>query len=194
MYGLTDKTGIEIDESDSQVSTQDAVRSAIGQGTNSYTTVGLARYVTTVANSGTCYNLTLINKTTDSDGNLLKDYSATVRNQIKMSQSDWNAIHLGMREVVESKPYFSNIGVNVAGKTGTAQERTDRANHALFVGYAPYESPEIAIATRVAYGYSSSYAAQITKDVFQYYYNESERDEIRSGVAQELDNTSANAD
>ena len=105
-----------------------------------------------------------------------------------------NAIHLGMREVVESKPYFSNIGVNVAGKTGTAQERTDRANHALFVGYAPYESPEIAIATRVAYGYSSSYAAQITKDVFQYYYNESERDEIRSGVAQELDNTSANAD
>ena len=194
MYGLTDKTGIEIDESDPQVSTQDAVRSAIGQGTNSYTTVGLARYVTTVANSGTCYNLTLINKTTDSDGNLLKDYSATVRNQIKMSQSDWNAIHLGMREVVESKPYFSNIGVNVAGKTGTAQERTDRANHALFVGYAPYESPEIAIATRVAYGYSSSYAAQITKDVFQYYYNESERDEIRSGVAQELDNTSANAD
>ena len=45
-----------------------------------------------------------------------------------------------------------------------------------------------------SYGYSSSYAAQITKDVFQYYYNESERDEIRSGVAQELDNTSANAD
>ncbi|MCH4191238.1 MAG: penicillin-binding protein, partial [Butyrivibrio sp.] len=194
MYGLTEKSGIEIDESDPQVSTQDAVRSAIGQGTNAYTTVGLARYVTTVANSGTCYNLTLINKTTDSDGNLLKDYSASVRDKINMPQSDWDAIHTGMRGVVESKAYFNNIGVNVAGKTGTAQERTDRANHALFVGYAPYENPEIAIATRVAYGYSSSYAAQITKDVFQYYYNESKRDEIRSGVAKELDGTSANAD
>ena len=111
-----------------------------------------------------------------------------------MPQSYWNAIHTGMRGVVEAKAYFNNIGVNVAGKTGTAQERTDRANHALFVGYAPYESPEIAIATRVAYGYSSSYAAQITKDVFQYYYNESQRDEIRSGIAKELDGTSANAD
>lgn len=194
MYGLTEKSGIEIDESDPQVSTQDAVRSAIGQGTNAYTTVGLARYVTTVANSGTCYNLTLIDKTTDSDGNLLKDYSASVRDKVNMPQSYWNAIHTGMRGVVEAKAYFNNIGVNVAGKTGTAQERTDRANHALFVGYAPYESPEIAIATRVAYGYSSSYAAQITKDVFQYYYNESQRDEIRSGIAKELDGTSANAD
>nr|MCR5402541.1 penicillin-binding protein [Butyrivibrio sp.] len=64
MYGLSEKSGIEIQENDPQVSDQDAVRSAIGQGSHSYTTVGLARYVTAVANSGTCYNLTLIDRTT----------------------------------------------------------------------------------------------------------------------------------
>ncbi len=194
LYGLTEKSGIEIDESEPTISTQDAVRSAIGQGTNSFTTVGLARYITTVANSGTCYNLTLIDKVTDSSGNLLQDYSAEVRNTIDMPSSYWDAIHSGMRGVVLDKSYFNDIGVNVAGKTGTAQERIDRANHALFVSYAPYENPEIAITTRVANGYSSSYAAQITRDVYQYYYNEEDRDEIRTGEARTLDGTAANAD
>ena len=194
MYGLTDTSGIEIDESDPQFSSIDSVRSAIGQGNNAYTTVGLARYVTTVANSGTCYNLTLIDKTTDSNGNLLSDNSATVRNTIDMSSSYWDAIHLGMRGVAEDHSYFDEVSVNVAGKTGTAEERTDRANHALFVGYAPYESPQIAIATRVAYGYSSSYAAQISKDVFKYYFDENNRDTLLSGTAKEIDSTNSSAD
>ncbi len=194
MYGLTETTGIEISESEPEVSDEDSVRSAIGQGTNSFTTVGLARYVTTVANSGTCYNLTLIDKTTDSNGNLLQDYSATVRNTIEMDQSYWNAIHLGMREVVEDKSYYDDLAVNVAGKTGTAQESSSRANHALFVCYAPYESPEIAIATRIAYGYTSSYAAQITKDAIEYYYGLSEETEEEQNTANELVGGDANAD
>ncbi len=194
MYGLTETTGIEISESEPEVSDEDSVRSAIGQGTNSFTTVGLARYVTTVANSGTCYNLTLIDKTTDSNGNLLQDYSATVRNTIEMDQSYWDAIHLGMREVVEDKTYYDGLAVNVAGKTGTAQESSSRANHALFVCYAPYESPEIAIATRIAYGYTSSYAAQITKDAIVYYYGLSDETEEEQTTANELVGGDANGD
>ena len=49
LYGLTETTGVEIEESAPTVSTEDAVRSAIGQGTNNFTTVRLARYVTTIA-------------------------------------------------------------------------------------------------------------------------------------------------
>ncbi len=194
MYGLSEKSGIEIAESEPQVSDQDAVRSAIGQGTHSYTTVGLARYVTTVANNGTCYDLTLIDKTTDSNGNLLEDYSAAVRNTIDMPQSYWNAIHTGMRQVVQDKPYYSNLGVQVAGKTGTAQESTNRPNHSLFVCYAPYEKPEISIATRIAYGYTSSYAAQITKEALSYYFELRDEDEIISGTAQTLQDGATNAD
>ena len=186
MYGLTETSGIEIEENEPTVSTQDAVRSAIGQGTNSYTTVQLARYVTTIANSGTCYNLTLVDKITDSNGNTLVDNSATVRNTIDMSSDYWDAIHEGMRGVVEKRSDYSDLTVEVAGKTGTAQERTDRANHALFISYAPYDDPEIAITTRVAYGYSSTYAAKITHDVYEYYYDEESRNEVLDGTAQEL--------
>ncbi len=194
MYGLTEKSGIEIAESEPQVSDQDAVRSAIGQGTHSYTTVGLARYVTAVANNGTCYNLTLIDKTTDSNGNLLEEYNANVRNTIDMPQEYWNAIHTGMRQVVEDKSYYANLGVAVAGKTGTAQESANRPNHSLFVCYAPYENPEIAIATRIAYGYTSSYAAQITKEALSYYFELRDEDDIISGTAQSLQDGATNAD
>ncbi len=150
MYGLTETSGIEIEESSPQVATRDAVRAAIGQDNNSYSTVGLARYVTTVANSGTCYDLTLIDKITDYSGNLLTDNNAQVRNTIDMENSYWDAIHLGMRQVIENNTYFKDMKINVAGKTGTAEENKRRANHALFVCYAPYENPEIAIATRIA--------------------------------------------
>lgn len=186
LYGLTETSGIEIEESTPQVSTEDAVRSAIGQGTNNYTTVGLARYVTTVANSGTCYNLTLIDKITDHSGNLLEDRSAEVRNTIEMKDSYWNAIHLGMRQVVENNAYYNDLSIKVAGKTGTAEENKNRANHALFVCYAPYEEPEIAITTRIAYGYSSSYAAQTTKDIIKYYFDLAQEDEIITGTASQI--------
>ena len=194
LYGLTEKSGIEIAESEPQVSDMDSVRSAIGQGTNSYTTVGLARYITTVANSGTCYNLTLLDKTTDSGGNLLEEYGATVRNTIDMPTSYWNAIHLGMRQVVQDKSYYADLNVSVAGKTGTAQESKSKPNHALFGCYAPYEKPEIAIVTRIANGYTSSYAAQITKEALKYYFNLQDEDEIISGTAQELQDGATNAD
>ncbi len=193
LYGLTETSGVEIEESQPQVSDEDSVRSAIGQGTNNYTTVGLARYVTTVANSGTCYNLTLLDKLTDHNKNTLEDYSAEVRNTIDMDASYWDSIHSGMRAVVEAKSYYSGLGVNVAGKTGTAQESKSRPNHALFVCYAPYENPEIAIATRVANGYTSDYAAQIAKDIIQYYYDLVDEEDI-TGTAEALTGGSINTD
>lgn len=194
MYGLTETSGIEIEESSPQVSDTDAVRSAIGQGTNSYTTVGLARYVTTVANSGTCYDLTLINKITDHSGNLLNENHALVRNTVELSSSEWNAIHTGMRQVIEDKSYFRNFGVNVAGKTGTAEENKNRANHALFVCYAPYETPEIAIATRIANGYTSAYAAQTTKDVLKYYFDLAGEEDLITDTASQLSGSTAVTD
>lgn len=185
LYGLTEKSGIEITESQPNVSTEDAVRSAIGQGNHSYTTAGLARYVTAVANSGTCYELTLLDRLTDSEGNTIREYEPTVRNVIELPEEYWKAIHSGMRQVVERKTYFSDLAVNVAGKTGTAEQTKSRPNHALFVCYAPYEQPEIAIATRIPYGYSSDHAAQATRDIIKYYYGLAEEEELIDGIADE---------
>lgn len=184
LYGLTEKSGIEIAEAVPNVSTEDAVRSSIGQGSNSFTTVGIARYVTTVANSGTCYNLTLLDKVTDLEGNLIRMPEPDVRNVIEMPEEYWNAIHAGMRQVVQNKTYFSDLAVEVAGKTGTAEQMIgSRPSHALFVCYAPYEQPEIAIATRIPFGYSSDYAAHATKDIVKYYYGLAEEDELITGEA-----------
>ena len=87
MFGLTEKSGVEIEESEPQLSDMNPSFPAIGQGNHNFTTVGLARYVTAVANSGTCYNLTLLDKVTDRTGNLLKDYEAEVRNTIELPRS-----------------------------------------------------------------------------------------------------------
>ena len=171
MYGLNEKSGIEIEESEPQISDALSVVSAIGQGTNNFTTVGLARYVTAVANSGTCYDLTLLDKVTDTSGNLLVNYSANVRNTIDMPQSYWDAIHQGMRGVVQNKKYYQDFGVEVAGKTGTAEEDKSRPNHGLFVGYAPYDNPEVAMAIRIANGYSSDYACQLSKQLMTVYFD-----------------------
>ena len=59
MFGLTDRSGVEIPETEPQFSKTDIVRAAIGQATHAYSPAQIARYVTTVANNGTCYDLTL---------------------------------------------------------------------------------------------------------------------------------------
>jgi len=192
LYGLSEKSGVEITEEEPKVSDFDSIRSAIGQGSNNYTTVGIARYVTTVANSGTCYNLSLIDKVTDSGGNLIKDYTPTVRNTVDIADSTWNAIHTGMRRVVEDKPDYQGMEINVAGKTGTAQESKSRPNHALFVSYAPYENPEISVTTRIAFGYASDYAAQLTQDVYKYYYKLEDEKVLIDGTATDTNTNVSN--
>lgn len=195
MYGLSETSGVEIEEYSPKISDADPIRSAIGQGTNNFTTTQLARYITTVANRGTCYNLTLIDKVTDSNNNLLYDNEATIRNTMDdVETSSWNAIQLGMKRVVEGKVYFNELGVTAAGKTGTAQESKSRANHALFVCFAPYEKPEIAIATRIAFGYSSDYAAQTTKDILAFYYGKDDTEDIVTGTASDIETGTVSGD
>ncbi len=194
LFGLTEKSGVEITESEPNFSSEFSVPTAIGQGSNNYTTVGLARYVTAVANSGTVYNLSILDKVADADGTIIKDYTPEIRNVIDIDANIWNTIHAGMRGVVEKKKYYGELPVHVAGKTGTAQEGRNRTNHALFLSYAPYENPEISVAVRIAYGYSSDYAAQTARDVYKYYYDLAEEDELITGTAEIPDAVSGDGD
>jgi penicillin-binding protein 2 len=119
------------------------------------------------------------------------EYEPTIRNIIDMPSAYWNAIHTGMRRVVLKKSYYTDLGVNVAGKTGTAQENKKRANHALFVSYAPYENPQIAVATRIAFGYSSDFAAQLGCDIIKYYFGLEDDTKLITGNASDATATSA---
>lgn len=178
IYGLDQKTGLEISESKSSVATKYPVMAAIGQSDNNYTTVALSRYVTAVA-SGKKYNYQLMNKIVDADGKTVKKYKADYEDiSDTLTGSQWDAIHSGMREVVSTMDRFQGFDIPVAGKTGTAQQ-TGHADHGLFVGYAPYDDPEITIAVRIANGYSSHNAATAARNVISYYYKETSMKDIK---------------
>ena len=179
IYGLDQKTGLEISESKSSVATKYPVMAAIGQSDNNYTTVALSRYVTAVA-SGKKYNYQLMNKIVDADGKTVKKYKANYEDiSDTLTSSQWDAIHSGMREVVSTMDRFQGFDIPVAGKTGTAQQSTTHPDHGLFVGYAPYDDPEITIAVRIANGYSSHNAATAARNVISYYYKETSMKDIK---------------
>ena len=188
MFGLGEKSGVEIDEASPDISDEYSVQSAIGQGTNNYTVSQLNRYVTAVANRGTVYDLTLVDKTTDANGDLLRDNEAeVVRTMDEISTSTWDMLQEGMERMVSShSSTFSGLGFSMAGKTGTAQQNELHADHALFVGYAPADSPEISIATRITYGYNSGYASEVGRDVARIYFNPELADELITGQAANL--------
>ncbi len=190
LYGLDETTGIEIEENTPHIATEYPVMAAIGQSDNNYTTIGLARYAAAIASEGTVYNLTLLDSVRDSEGNVIESYSPSVRNQIDvLNTSEWDAIHYGMRMVCESLSSFNGFSVEVAGKTGTAQQVASRPNHALFIGFAPYDNPEISIATRIAYGYTSHNAAEVSKDILAYYFGVSATEDLLSGEASTVSNS-----
>lgn len=170
MLGLSTKAGVEIEENEPQASNTDAIASAIGQGNHKYSTLNLARYVTTVATSGTCYNLTLIDKITDSEGNLVRDNSAEVNNQVQLSSNIWNTVHEGMQMAGSSYSSLSQLNMKIAAKSGTAQEKTTDPDHSLLITYSPYDDPELCCSVCIKNGYSSTTSIDLTVDIYKIYY------------------------
>jgi penicillin-binding protein 2 len=192
VYGLDQKTGLEIEENTSEIATEYPVMAAIGQSNNNITTAALSRYVTAVA-SGRLYSYQLMSKIVDPEGNVVESYSSEYEDiSSTLTSQQWDAIHSGMRMVGQSLESFSGFDIAIAGKTGTAQQ-ADHANHALFVGYAPYDDPEITIAVRIANGYSSHNAAFAARNIISYYYGEQTLKQILSLKASGVNGSSTNS-
>ncbi len=177
MFGLDATSGIELYEYEPHISDSDSVRSAIGQGTNNFTPAQISRYVTTVANEGTCYNLTIIDKVKDLQGNVILDNKAEIYNKLSVPANTWSLLKSGMDKVVNGPQstisyLFRNLSFKVAGKTGTAQESKSSPNHALFVSFAPAEKPEISVTVVIPNGHTSSNAAATARDIYKYYFKE----------------------
>ena len=151
---------------------------------DSYTVSQLNRYVAAVANKGTLHKLTLLSKTTDPNGQVIKKYEPVVTSTMdQVSDETWNLLHQGMVAMIEHTPSFTDVGVSVAGKTGTAQQSELHPDHGLFVGFAPVESPEIAVSVRIKNGYTSAYAAEIGRDIIRAKYQPDKIGEIVTGSA-----------
>jgi len=186
MFGLDAKSGVEISEATPIISNSDAVRTAIGYG-HSFAPIQICRYLTTLTNEGTCYNLTLVDKVITQNGELMLSNSATVYNELtQVSQSSWDAVKVGMYRVVNAdtsslRKVFSDLSISVAGKTGTAQVSLNHPNNALFISFAPYNDPKISLAVVIPNGYASANAAYVAREVYGFYFENENRDALLSG-------------
>ncbi len=175
LFGLDTNSGIELDEISPKVSDETVIRSAIGQGTNSYTPTQLARYVNTIATSGTCYDLSIIKEIKNLNGKTTYENPHNIHGTVDIDKNLWRTVHNGMRRVVEEHTdehmLINQIDVDVAGKTGTAEENLARPAHALFVSYAPFVNPEISVTTVIPYGYSSGNAEELAGFIYAYYFD-----------------------
>lgn len=184
-FGLGLKTGIELSESQGVVSGPDervaaggewqpgdVLQTAIGQSDNLFTPVQLASYISTVLNRGTRYKLQLVNEIVEYDtDNVVEKFEPEVMSENKISDSTFDAVKEGMRQVVAdgtASSVFNKSNIKVGGKTGTA-EVSDGRDNVLFTGFAPYDDPQIVVAVVIEHGKTSSYAAQVAKDIFDEY-------------------------
>ena len=192
-FGLGEKTGIELGEETaghmaspeykkqvvSNVTSQDwyggdTLQAAIGQSYSLFTPLQLANYAATIANGGTRYKVNLVKSVRSSvDGSVVKEFSPEVVERVDMDADVLNAVKQGMKKVVDegsAAEVFANYGIQVGGKTGTAQVG-DGSNNAVFIAYAPFDDPQIAVSVVLEHGVRGTNAAQVAKDIFDKYFN-----------------------
>ncbi|MDE6622156.1 MAG: hypothetical protein K2K74_17035, partial [Lachnospiraceae bacterium] len=190
LFDLDKKSGVEIVESSPHVTEQYGIPSAIGQGTHNYTTVQLARYMNTLATRGTSFQLSMVKGIggKNDSGNVI-ELEPAVQSTVNLDEKTWDTVWQGMVLFAQNNSVLKDMKISVAGKTGTAQESGTRPDHSLFIGCAPAENPEIAIAVRIANGYGSSNATHAGKDIFNYYFGLESRAVILNGKASEANNS-----
>ncbi|UZQ83848.1 penicillin-binding protein 2 [Thermoanaerobacter sp. RKWS2] len=151
----------------------DTCSAAIGQGDNQFTPLEIASYVSTLINGGIRYKLHLVDKIVSPDGKIVEETKPEVLDRIHIPKKYLDAIKLGMKGVTErggtASGAFRNFPIPVGGKTGTA-EVVGRANYAWFVGFAPYDDPQIVVVAVIYQGGHGSYAGYVARDIFDAYF------------------------
>ncbi|MFA6416766.1 MAG: penicillin-binding protein 2 [Patescibacteria group bacterium] len=188
LFGLGEKTGIDLNgEVAGFVPTAawkeqtknepwyigDTYHFAIGQGDVLVTPLQVANYTAAIANGGTLYQPHLVAKILDSNNQLVQEIKPQIIRQNFINSTDLNIVREGMRQTVTSGSgrYLNTLPVTMAGKTGTAQWSTVKAPHAWFIGFAPYENPELSISILVEEGVEgSTVAVPMAYDIFNWYF------------------------
>ncbi|MDP4153134.1 MAG: penicillin-binding protein 2 [Bacillota bacterium] len=185
--GLGQKTGIELPgeatgilagPSEREKSGQrwyggDTLQAAIGQSDNLFSPLQIANYVATVINGGTRYKPHIVKSIQSPDGKgTSKVTQPEVAEKINIKENNYRAILDGMRSAAEvgtASSVFKNYPIKVGGKTGTASVGSGTAN-GVFVAFAPFDNPEIAVAVIVEHGSSGNSVAPVARDIFDAYF------------------------
>ncbi|HKL48846.1 MAG TPA: penicillin-binding protein 2, partial [Desulfuromonadales bacterium] len=177
----------------------ETVNTSIGQGYVLTTPMQLAVMTAAVANGGTVYQPQVVSRITDWDGEVRQRFEPRILNEVDLDPQALAAVHEGLEAVVNEPHGTGRLArieaVRVAGKTGTSQvvrrlsdeeeenQEDDEIpyrfrDHALFVAYAPAQSPEIAVAVVVEHGeHGSTAAAPIASAILDSYFAPSNEDQ-----------------
>ena len=189
-FGLGEYSGIELVEAKGNMSNQanhmdyagtewrigDTLQAAIGQSDSVFTPIQMAEYCATVANSGTRYSASILKSIRNYDySEKLYDREPTVMSTVESAEYNWAAVHEGMWEVLNDYINEKNVNVwvdcqwRVAGKTGTAQKGEGIQNDGIFMCYAPYKDPEVAIFVVVERGGAGADVQFIARHIMDAY-------------------------
>lgn len=204
-FGLGTKTGVELpSEASGTIASRsvaeakgeqwylsDTLSAAIGQGYNNFSPLQMARYISMVANGGNYITPTVIKKIKDAEGlemskeetrqyvNELLGINTEQTSSLKVSQKTLSVVRAGMRLVTSTggtaNSIFKNFKIAVAGKTGSAQ--AGNVTNGWFVGFAPYDTPEVAVVVILEDGATDSYAAKASKKILEAYFETNIEDE-----------------
>ena len=177
-FGLGIATGVEVNDAKGILLEPkrdgggDTLQIAIGQ-LNAFTPLQLANYAATLANGGTHYKAGLIDKIVSYDiSTVYSEVKPEVKNTVSISDSTIAAVKEGMLSVTEDGTGRAALGdypIKVGGKTGTAQV-TGKADHSVFIAFAPFDNPEIAISVVLEHGSSGFSAGSIVRDILDAYF------------------------
>lgn len=165
----------------------DTLSAAIGQSFNSYTPIQMARYISMVANGGKNVDVSIIKSIINPDGtevskeeieNFVKDTVGTeneLTEDLNITEENLDAIREGMKGVTSEAggtaySTFADFDIAIAGKTGSAQTGIDGEAHGWFVGFAPYDEPEIAVVVLVEKAGSGGNTAIVAKEIMEEYF------------------------
>jgi len=192
--GFGQLTGIELPESRGILASREHVeaqgrswmagntpQAAIGQTYHLHTPAQLASFMATIANGGTRYRLHLTKEIRDSETNeIVRRVEPYVLENVQMSSESHAAIMEGMRQATiwgTARGGFAGFPISTGGKTGTAETPGPGGSNGLFVGFAPFDNPQIAVAVVIEGGSAGSWTIPVAREIFSAYFRLDEPDE-----------------
>lgn len=191
-FGLGKKTGVELNEevgghmaspeykqqvvenvTDKSWFDGDTLQAAIGQSYSLFTPIQLANYTATIANNGVRHKVNLVKSIRSSvDGSEVAAFEPQIEDSVAINPNALNAVKNGMRKVADegsASSIFTDYKIAIGGKTGTAQ-LGNGSNNAVFIAYAPFDDPQIAVAVVLEHGVAGTNAGYVARDIFDKYF------------------------